>query len=112
MPSEPPTRGARSETLLDEVFVGRGTHDRPSNLQTPPARAVPNRLVRAFVLQPLSGSFLYPPSELLGEANWWFPGWLDRLLRRLQIEGARASNASQRLPELDDDQEQEHTRVR
>jgi len=26
--------------------------------------------------------------ELLGEANWWLPGWLDRLLPRLNVEGA------------------------
>ena len=25
--------------------------------------------------------------ELLGEANWWLPGWLDRLLPRLAVEG-------------------------
>ncbi len=26
--------------------------------------------------------------ELLGEVNWWFPRWLDRLLPRVQIEGS------------------------
>ena len=26
--------------------------------------------------------------ELLGEANWWLPGWLDRILPRLAVEGA------------------------
>ena len=25
--------------------------------------------------------------ELLGEANWWLPRWLDRLLPRLKVEG-------------------------
>jgi RND superfamily putative drug exporter len=25
--------------------------------------------------------------ELLGDWNWWFPSWLDRLLPRLNIEG-------------------------
>lgn len=25
--------------------------------------------------------------ELLGERNWWLPGWLDRILPRLDIEG-------------------------
>jgi outer membrane biosynthesis protein TonB len=24
--------------------------------------------------------------ELLGERNWWLPGWLDRLLPRLQVD--------------------------
>ena len=27
--------------------------------------------------------------ELLGARNWWLPGWLDRLLPNLSIEGAR-----------------------
>ncbi|GAC1591046.1 MAG: MMPL family transporter [Acidimicrobiales bacterium] len=26
--------------------------------------------------------------ELLGEANWWLPGWLDRLLPNISVEGA------------------------
>jgi RND superfamily putative drug exporter len=26
--------------------------------------------------------------ELLGDWNWWLPGWLDRLLPRLNIEGS------------------------
>src|SRR5439155_13110583 len=25
--------------------------------------------------------------ELLGERNWWFPRWLDRLLPRFDVEG-------------------------
>jgi putative drug exporter of the RND superfamily len=25
---------------------------------------------------------------LMGKANWWFPGWLDRILPRINIEGA------------------------
>jgi RND superfamily putative drug exporter len=24
---------------------------------------------------------------LLGDANWWLPGWLDRVLPRLDVEG-------------------------
>jgi RND superfamily putative drug exporter len=31
---------------------------------------------------------------LLGDANWYFPRWLDRLLPRLQIEGAPAARAA------------------
>ncbi len=26
--------------------------------------------------------------ELLGDANWWLPGWLDRILPHIQVEGA------------------------
>ena len=26
--------------------------------------------------------------ELLGEANWWLPRWLDRLLPNISVEGA------------------------
>ena len=25
--------------------------------------------------------------KLLGDANWWFPRWLDRLLPKIHIEG-------------------------
>ena len=30
--------------------------------------------------------------------HWWLPGWLDRLLPRIQIEGAQATAV---LPEAD-----------
>jgi putative drug exporter of the RND superfamily len=26
--------------------------------------------------------------ELLGDWNWWLPKWLDRILPRVQVEGA------------------------
>jgi RND superfamily putative drug exporter len=29
--------------------------------------------------------------ELLGDWNWWFPSWLDRLVPRLNVEGSAAS---------------------
>ena len=25
--------------------------------------------------------------ELLGDRNWWFPKWLDRIIPRLNVEG-------------------------
>jgi RND superfamily putative drug exporter len=28
--------------------------------------------------------------ELLGDANWWLPGWLDRILPHLDVEGPHA----------------------
>jgi len=37
--------------------------------------------------------------ELLGEANWWLPKWLDRILPHLAVEGAPApAPAGQPLP--------------
>jgi hypothetical protein len=33
--------------------------------------------------------------QLLGEANWWLPSWLDRLLPNLDIEGAAGLPAPQ-----------------
>ena len=36
--------------------------------------------------------------ELLGDANWWLPGWLDRLLPHLDVEG----HADDDPPEPDD----------
>jgi RND superfamily putative drug exporter len=35
--------------------------------------------------------------ELLGDANWWLPGWLDRLLPHLDVEGH-----TEELPSPDD----------
>jgi RND superfamily putative drug exporter len=29
--------------------------------------------------------------ELLGDANWWLPGWLDRILPHLDVEGPHAA---------------------
>jgi len=34
--------------------------------------------------------------ELLGDRNWWLPGWLDRLLPRIQVDGHEA------IQEVDD----------
>ena len=34
--------------------------------------------------------------HLLGRANWWLPGWLDRILPRLSIEGGEAAPAAPR----------------
>ncbi|MGH9165516.1 MAG: MMPL family transporter, partial [Acidimicrobiales bacterium] len=35
--------------------------------------------------------------ELLGDRNWWFPKWLDRLLPKIDVEGTTA------IPDDDDD---------
>jgi RND superfamily putative drug exporter len=32
--------------------------------------------------------------ELLGDLNWWFPRWLDRLLPKLNVEGGGATAAA------------------
>lgn len=32
--------------------------------------------------------------ELLGDRNWWLPGWLDRLLPRIDIDGTTPSTTS------------------
>ena len=29
--------------------------------------------------------------ELLGDANWWLPRWLDRILPHLDLEGGTSS---------------------
>ncbi len=31
--------------------------------------------------------------ELLGEANWWLPGWLERILPRFRVDGSSGSDA-------------------
>jgi putative drug exporter of the RND superfamily len=40
--------------------------------------------------------------ELLGEANWWLPGWLDRLLPRLHVEGTSVPIAAPESPGIGD----------
>lgn len=58
-----------------------------------------NRIIKMFGLGLASAVFLdatlvrmlLVPStmKLLGEKNWWLPGWLDRILPTLNVEGAR-----------------------
>ncbi len=39
--------------------------------------------------------------ELLGDRNWWLPGWLDRLLPNIHVEGHerhRRRHGSARAP--------------
>ena len=49
---------------------------------------------------------------LMGDANWWLPGWLDRLLPHIDVEGASVIEALE-MPvpddasELDDDDDRE-----
>ncbi|MEU8822949.1 MMPL family transporter [Streptomyces sp. NPDC048636] len=49
----------------------------------------------AFVLRTLLVPALM---HLLGSANWWLPGWLERLLPRISIEGEQAPSAPLPLP--------------
>ena len=37
--------------------------------------------------------------ELLGDRNWWLPGWLDRLLPNLRVEGQQITDDDPALPE-------------
>ena len=37
--------------------------------------------------------------ELLGDRNWWLPGWLDRLLPNLRVEGQQITDDDSALPE-------------
>ncbi|MDT0395825.1 MMPL family transporter [Streptomyces edwardsiae] len=48
----------------------------------------------AFVLRTLLVPALM---HLLGSANWWLPGWLDRILPRISIEPPEARAAHERL---------------
>ena len=38
--------------------------------------------------------------ELLGDRNWWLPGWLDRLLPNIHVEGHEIADAKVDLREL------------
>jgi RND superfamily putative drug exporter len=37
--------------------------------------------------------------ELLGDRNWWLPGWLDRLLPNLHVEGHEVTDRDTEAPE-------------
>jgi RND superfamily putative drug exporter len=53
--------------------------------------------------------------ELLGRRNWWIPGWLDRVLPKLHVEGspdheaavaaiaAESESLDEQAPERDED---------
>ena len=38
--------------------------------------------------------------ELLGDANWWLPKWLDRLLPKVHVEGETGETLEAELAEL------------
>ena len=40
--------------------------------------------------------------EILGDANWWFPKWLDWSCPRLDIEGGDAEQATPESPDKPD----------
>jgi RND superfamily putative drug exporter len=44
--------------------------------------------------------------ELLGDRNWWLPGWLARLLPKVNIEGD-AGAVPERVEVEDDEPERE-----
>jgi RND superfamily putative drug exporter len=35
---------------------------------------------------------------IIGDANWWLPGWLGRLLPHLRVEGASARATTRHAP--------------
>jgi len=36
--------------------------------------------------------------HLFGAANWWLPGWLDRILPQLNVEGLPSGEAGELPP--------------
>jgi len=57
--------------------------------------------VAVFVDATLVRMVLVPATmELLGDRNWWIPKWLDRILPRLNVEGAHPHDADDRQSEL------------
>ncbi len=38
--------------------------------------------------------------ELLGDRNWWLPGWLDRLLPNIHVEGQESADETDDVPTL------------
>ena len=57
--------------------------------------------VAVFIDATIVRIILVPPTmRLLGDRNWWLPGWLDRLLPDIDVEGHAELAAH---PEGDDD---------
>jgi RND superfamily putative drug exporter len=38
---------------------------------------------------------------IVGDANWWLPAWLDRILPHLRVEGETARATSRPVPAPD-----------
>ncbi|MDP1792513.1 MAG: MMPL family transporter [Acidimicrobiales bacterium] len=49
--------------------------------------------------------------ELLGERNWWLPDWLNRVLPRIEVEGAEGHAAFEEAHAVDHDREAAPTPV-
>jgi RND superfamily putative drug exporter len=49
--------------------------------------------------------------ELLGDANWWLPGWLERRLPRIHVEGESADTLQAELDELVEEQQARSSHV-
>ena len=77
--------------IMVSVFIGFGFDDDPFlkmlGLGLATAVFLDATLVR-LVLVPAT-------MTLLGDANWWLPAWLDRLLPRWDLEGAAAADRPQ-----------------
>jgi RND superfamily putative drug exporter len=39
---------------------------------------------------------------LLGRANWWLPGWLDRFIPQVTVEGAGQHHGAPALDEIEE----------
>jgi RND superfamily putative drug exporter len=48
---------------------------------------------------------------LLGKRAWWLPGWLDRLLPRVDIEGESLNRRAAELPAPTGESHQDMARV-
>ncbi|MCL3819544.1 MMPL family transporter [Aeromicrobium wangtongii] len=82
--------------IMVSVFVGFGFGDDPVlkmlGLGLATAVFLDATLVR-LVLVPAT-------MKLLGDANWWLPAWLDRLLPKLDLDGAADTLPAQDEPDL------------
>ena len=74
--------------------VGRADHDlRVPGLRaratSPTIKMIGLGLATAVLVDATIVRMVLVPAtmQLLGDANWWFPGWLDRLVPNLDVEG-------------------------
>jgi putative drug exporter of the RND superfamily len=46
--------------------------------------------------------------KLMGDANWWLPGWLDRILPTVDLEGEAALPAREMQAGTDETEAESH----
>ncbi|HEX6311351.1 MAG TPA: hypothetical protein VF152_06960 [Acidimicrobiia bacterium] len=89
----PGTQSQDAADLLEDRFPSQSgdtasvVYQAPQGKVTDPANiAAIGEVQDALAKLPHVSGVTGPAMELLGDANWWLPKWLDRILPRIEIE--------------------------